>query len=71
MVLTVLGLAVILITGTIGFPTTLPCPVGNVCMTAPPAAMRVTHSAAADELSIKYKPFPELGCSAGSKISMY
>ncbi len=28
-------------------------------MTAPPAAIKVTHSAAADELSIKYKPLPE------------
>ena len=54
---TVRGLAVILITGTIGLPTTLPCPVGKVWITAPPAAISVTHSAAADELSMKYRPF--------------
>jgi hypothetical protein len=53
MVLTVRGLAVILMTGTIGLPTTLPCPVGKVWITAPPAAISVTHSAAAEDESMK------------------
>ena len=38
-------------------------------MLKPAAAWRVTHSAAADEVSIKYKPFPFFGSSAGSKTS--
>jgi hypothetical protein len=33
MVRTVRGLPLILITGTIGLPMTLPCPVGKVCTT--------------------------------------
>jgi hypothetical protein len=53
MVRTVRGLAVILMTGTMGLPTTLPCPVGKVWTTAPPAAISVTHSAAAEDESMK------------------
>ena len=47
------GLPEILMTGTIGLPTTLPWPVGKVCITAPPAAISVTHSAAAEDESMK------------------
>ena len=39
-------------------------------MLNPPAACKVTHSAAADDVSIKYKPLPFLGSSAGSKTSI-
>ena len=52
MVRSVFGLAEILITGTIGLPMTLPWPVGKVWTTQPPAAIKVTHSAAADEVSM-------------------
>ena len=39
-------------TGTIGLPMMLPWPVGKVCTTYPPAAISVTHSAAADDVSM-------------------
>ena len=38
-------------------------------MLNPAAACSVTHSAAAEEVSIKYNPLPFLGSSAGSKTS--
>ena len=44
--------------------------VGNRCRLNPPAACKVTHSAAADEVSIKYSPGPLVGSSAGSSTSM-
>ena len=69
-VLAVNGFAVNLITGSIGFPIIFPCPVGNKWILNPPAAWRVTHSAAAEDVSIKYNPFPLLGSSAGSRTSM-
>ena len=47
MVLTVSGLAVSFITGSIGFPIMFPCPVGNKWMLKPAAAWSVIHSAAA------------------------
>ena len=47
-----------------------PWPVGNKCILKPAAAWSVTHSAAADEVSMKYKPFPLVGSSAGSKTSI-
>ena len=53
---TVKGLAVNFTTGSIGLPTIFPCPVGNKCILNPAAAWSVTHSAAADDVSIKYKP---------------
>ena len=43
------GFAVSLITGSIGFPIIFPCPVGNKWILKPPAACKVTHSAAAEE----------------------
>ena len=46
-----------------------PCPVGKRWILNPPAACKVTHSAAADDVSIKYKPLPLVGSSAGSKTS--
>ena len=49
-VLTVFGFADSLITGSIGFPMMLPCPVVKRCRTAPAAAKRVTAYAAADEV---------------------
>ena len=52
MVRTVRGLPLILMTGMIGLPITLPWPVGKVWTTQPPAAIRVTHSAAAEEVSM-------------------
>src|SRR5260221_1534941 len=52
-VLTVLGLAEIFITGIIGLPTTLPCPVVKKWKTDPAAAHSVTASAAAEEVSMK------------------
>ncbi|TMV10407.1 GntR family transcriptional regulator [Paenibacillus thermoaerophilus] len=54
-------------TGSIGLPMMLPWPAGKKCTTAPAAAISVTHSAAADEVSIKYKPGPFRGASAGFK----
>ena len=48
----------------------LPCPVGNKWILNPPAACSVTHSAAAEEVSIKYKPLPFVGSSAGSNTSI-
>ncbi len=48
----------------------LPCPVGNKWILKPAAAWSVTHSAAADDVSIKYKPFPLVGSSAGSRTSI-
>ena len=70
MVLAVKGLAVSFTTGSIGFPIIFPCPVGNRWRLNPPAACKVTHSAAADEVSIKYKPGPLVGSSAGSSTSI-
>ena len=69
-VLAVNGFAVNLITGSIGLPIIFPCPVGNKWILKPPAACNVTHSAAADEVSMKYNPFPFVGSSAGSKTSI-
>ena len=66
---TVNGFAVNLTTGSIGLPTILPWPVGNKWILKPAAAWSVTHSAAAEEVSIKYKPFPLVGSSAGSSTS--
>ena len=53
-----------------GLPIIFPWPVGNKWMLKPPAAWRVTHSAAADDVSMKYKPFPLVGSSAGSNTSI-
>ncbi len=53
---TVRGFAQILITGRIGLPMTLPCPVGKKWTTKPDAAHSVTISAAADELSMNHRP---------------
>ena len=69
MVRAVRGLAVSLITGSIGWPITLPWPVGNRCTTKPAAASRVTHSAAADEVSMKYSPGLPDGACADSRTS--
>ena len=70
MVSHVSGFADSLMTGSIGFPITLPCPVGNRCTTAPEAAHSVTASAAADEVSMYHKPLP-VGASAGSRQPTY
>ena len=51
MVLAVSGLAVSLITGSMGLPMMLPWPVGKKCATKPAAAQSVTASAAALEVS--------------------
>ena len=59
----VLGFAVSLITGSIGFPTTFPCPVGKRWTVKPAAAWRVTHSAAADDESTGG---PDYGSTAGA-----
>ena len=40
-------------------------------MLKPAAACKVRHSAAAEDVSIKYKPGPFLGSSAGSNTSIY
>jgi hypothetical protein len=41
-------------------------------MTAPPAAISVTHSAAADEESMKYSPLPDwLVLQPASRMSIY
>ncbi|KMS90579.1 hypothetical protein ACZ91_14340 [Streptomyces regensis] len=61
----VFGLALIFTTGCTGLPITLPCPVGNRFTTPRPAAMSVTHSAAADEVSMKCRP-GRVGASAGA-----
>ncbi len=45
--------AVSLITGSIGLPMMLPCPVGKKWTTAPAAAISVMHSAAAEDVSMK------------------
>ena len=50
------GFAVSLITGSIGLPMMFPCPVGKKWTTAPAAAISVMHSAAAEEVSMKYRP---------------
>ena len=50
------GLAVSLITGTIGLPMTLPWPVGKVCTAKPEAAQSVTISAAAEDESMNQSP---------------
>ena len=55
---TVRGLAQILMTGRIGLPITLPCPVGKKWTTKPDAAHSVTISAAADEVSMNHRPGP-------------
>jgi hypothetical protein len=60
----VTGFAVSLITGSTGLPITLPWPVGKRCSAAPAAAISVMHSAAADEVSMKYRPGPDAGVSA-------
>ena len=46
-----------------------PWPVGKRWILKPAAACKVTHSAAAEEVSIKYKPLPFFGSSAGSNTS--
>ena len=69
-VFAVSGFAVNFTTGSIGLPIILPCPVGNKWILKPPAACNVTHSAAAEDVSIKYKPGPLLGSSAGSRTSI-
>jgi hypothetical protein len=60
---TVRGLAQSLITGRIGLPMTLPCPVGKKWTTKPDAAHSVTISAAADDESMNHRPGP-VGTSA-------
>ena len=47
------GLAVNLITGSIGLPTIFPCPVGNKWILNPPAACKVIHSAAAECVTLQ------------------
>src|SRR5688500_3974282 len=60
---TVRGFAQSLITGRIGLPMTLPCPVGKKCTAYPAAAHSVTISAAAEDESMNHRPGP-VGISA-------
>ena len=64
------GLPVSLTTGSIALPIILPCPVGNKCMLKPAAACKVKHSPAAEDVSIKYRPGPFFGSSAGVNTSI-
>ena len=57
-------------TGSIALPIILPCPVGNKCMLNPAAACKVKHSPAAEEVSMKYRPGPFFGSSAGVNTSI-
>src|SRR5258706_4782318 len=53
---TVRGFAQSLITGRIGLPITVPCPVGKKCTVYPAAAHSVTISAAAEDESMNQRP---------------